>query len=44
MALEQPDGRGVEGQVWGKSTEFPCLLQVHHSPLHLHMFTNLGAL
>ena len=34
---EQPDGRDVWGKVWGKGTELPCPLQVHHLPVTPHV-------
>ena len=29
---EQPDGKDAQGEVWGTDMEFPCPLQVCHSP------------
>ena len=35
ITQEQPYGRDALGEVWGRGTELPCLLQMCHIPLKL---------
>ena len=44
IAQEQPDGRDVQGKVWGKGTELPRPLIASHSSQISNMFTNPEAL